>query len=224
MSHDQPIYTRKVSPYSSHEQILSCISKPGRLLDLGSSSGLLTARLKSKGVSSVGVDIISPDLASPLFDEYIQMNLEDPAGLNFPSQFEYVLMADIIEHLRTATPLLNVSKSLLKKDGELIVSVPNIAIWLYRLSLLCGRFDYTKKGILDETHVRFFTIKTIKQLLTVAGFEIVETKFSGLPFELVLPKTIPDAVVRLVDRVYFGCVTMWPAFFSYQIILRARVQ
>lgn len=224
MSDEQPIYTHKVSPYSSHEQILSCLTRPGRVLDLGSSSGLLTLRLKNKGLSSVGVDMIAPQLASPLFDQYIQMNLEEPTGLSFPFQFEYVLMADVIEHLRTATPLLQVTKSLLKQDGELIVSVPNIAVWLYRLSLLCGRFDYTKKGTLDETHVRFFTVKTIKQLLTNEGFNIIETKFTGLPFELVLPKFMPASLVRMIDTVYFGFVKLWPTLFSYQIILKARVK
>ena len=78
-------------------------------------------------------------------------------------EFDYVVIADVIEHLRHRQQLLRGARRFLVEGGRLIISTPNIALWFYRLSLLVGRFEYGPRGILDETHVHFFTRATFRR-------------------------------------------------------------
>ncbi len=216
-------YTRKRSPYSSHEQIISLMTKSGRALDVGSSSGLLTESLLQRGIKSIGVDLLSPSLASRHFEKYEQHDLEHPETLKFGREFDYIIMADIVEHLRGAMPLLTQVRSFLKPDGRIIISVPNIAIWFYRLSLLIGRFNYGPKGILDYTHVRLYTLDTINQLVERSGYKITQHRFTGLPFEVALESSGKSKVVQFIDWFYSRLVHFWPRMFAYQIIVEAEI-
>ena len=110
-------YTRKRSPYSSHEQILTCIDRPGRALDLGANS-LLSEALVQKGV------------------EVVQSATQDFKNLKYSRDFDYLILADVVEHVQSASEMLKYVQRYLKADGKIIVSVPNIAIWFYRLSSL----------------------------------------------------------------------------------------
>lgn len=215
-------YTRKRSPYSSHEQILNFVTTPGRALDLGSSNGLLTASLSEKNVSSVGVDMIPTDQVKTSFERYEQHNLEHPETLKFTSEFDYVIMADVLEHIRNANQLLVTVRSFLKPDGKLIVSVPNIAIWVYRLSLLMGRFNYGPKGTLDETHVYMYTKDTIIKQLERGGYKVKTIAATGLPFEVVFESSGKSRAIRFLDWLYFQLVLFWPRLFAYQFVLEAE--
>ena len=111
----------------------------------------------------------------------------------------------------------------LKEDGKIIVSVPNIAIWIYRLSFLIGRFNYGPKGTLDETHVRFYTRPTFIQLLERAGYKIKDMDYTGLPFEVVFESVGKSRLLKLVDAFYFALVKFWPKMFSYQFVAVAEI-
>lgn len=216
-------YTRKISPFSSHEQIINLIEKPGLALDVGSATGLLTNALKRKGVESIGVDQTSPDKITGDFKAYHQCDLERPDALNFEREFDYVILADVIEHLRNANDVLKKVRTFLKPDGKIIISVPNIAIWFYRLSLACGRFNYGEKGILDETHVYLYTLDTIRKRVEGAGFVITRERFTGLPFEVVFESSGRSRILRMIDAFYFLLVTFWPRMFAYQLIVEAQI-
>lgn len=216
-------YTRKNSPYSSHEKILSKITRPGKALDLGSSNGLLSQALKEKGVSCVCVDMEDPKKVSKEIEEYHQVNLENFEDLKFKREFDYIILADVVEHVRNAPGLMKYIQKFLKEDGEIIVSVPNIAIWIYRLSLLMGRFNYGPKGTLDETHVRFYTRPTFIQLLERAGYKIKEVDYTGLPFEVVFESIGKSKILKFVDWLYFQGVRFWPKMFSYQFVAVAEI-
>jgi glycosyltransferase involved in cell wall biosynthesis len=216
-------YTRKRSPYSSHEQILSLIKKPGLALDLGSSTGLLTESLRSKGVESICVDMVPQEQVSVSCKQYIQANLENYEVLQFKREFDYIILADVVEHVRNAQDLLAYIQRFLKDDGRIIVSVPNIAIWIYRLSLLIGRFNYGPKGTLDETHVRFYTKFTIIQLLERSGYLLTDFKATGLPFEVVFESVGKSRFLRFLDSFYFKLAHFWPKMFAYQFVLEAKI-
>jgi glycosyltransferase involved in cell wall biosynthesis len=216
-------YTRKLSPYSSHEKILSKITKPGKLLDLGSSNGLLTLALKEKGVTSYCVDMVPASEISPHIDHYYQVNLEHYESLKFEREFDYIVLADVVEHIRNAPGLLTYIQRFLKEDGKIIISVPNIAIWIYRLSLLVGRFNYSSKGTLDETHIRFYTRNTLAQLIERSGFKILDMDYTGLPFEVVFESLGKSRTLKILDRVYFSLVQFWPKMFSYQFVTVAEI-
>ena len=216
-------YTRKRSPYSSHEQILSLVKNPGLALDLWTSTGFLTDGLKDKGVESVCVGNLPPAQVSSTCKKYVQADLENLELSDFKREFDYIILADVIEHVRNAPTLLNQIQPFLKKDGRIIVSVPNIAIWFYRLSLLIGRFNYGPKGTLDETNVRFYTKATIFQLLERAGYIITDFKATGLPFEVVFESVGKSRFLRFVDKFYYLFARFWPKMFAYQFVLEAKI-
>jgi 2-polyprenyl-3-methyl-5-hydroxy-6-metoxy-1,4-benzoquinol methylase len=79
---------------------------------------------------------------------------------------------DVLEHLRDPVSLLKRLRPFLKPDGTIIISIPNVANLSIRFGLLFGRWNYAEYGILDRTHLRFFTRKTAIAMVTGAGFEI----------------------------------------------------
>ncbi|MBF0367047.1 MAG: methyltransferase domain-containing protein [Oligoflexia bacterium] len=221
-------YTRKLSPYSSHEQILKQIPKREHALalDLGSSNGLLTRSLLEKGYESIGVDIVPPEQVRAPFKEYHQIDLEHSKSMHhyFERNFDVVILADVLEHVRGARALLESAKCFAKSDGKIIISVPNIAIWIYRLSLLLGRFNYGPKGTLDETHVRFYTLATFKQLLDRAGLEVISLRGTSLPFEVVFESSGKSKLLRLLDYCYYQLVLLFPTLFAYQFIAETQIK
>ncbi len=86
--------------------------------------------------------------------------------------YDLILFGDTLEHLADPGAVLRSLRNALKPEGRLIVSMPNIANWSIRLSLLAGRFEYSDRGILDRTHLRFFTPNTVSDLMTSSGFAV----------------------------------------------------
>jgi len=128
----------------------------------------------------------------------------------------------VLEHLRNPDQILRQSHEVLKRDGWLIVSLPNIANIYVRLMLLFGRFDYAERGLLDRTHVRFFTRKTARQLLESNGYSILEEKETIIPLELVLGWSPANLVMRGLNRILAMVTWMLPGLFGYQVMFVAR--
>jgi 2-polyprenyl-3-methyl-5-hydroxy-6-metoxy-1,4-benzoquinol methylase len=191
-------YTRKKSPFSSHEQILKLVKKSGNALELGSSNGFLTSALKEMKVDSVCVDVVPKESVANKLEKYERHDLENPSTLKFDKQFDYVIVADVLEHVRNADALLKHCNLLLKSNGRIIVSVPNIALWFYRLSLTMGRFNYGQKGTLDQTHVYMYTKDSIVRRLERAGFKINAVYGTGLPFEVVFESIGKSKFIKLM--------------------------
>lgn len=216
-------YMLKRSATGSHVQIVSAIRPGTRVLDLGCSQGLLAGPLADHGVRVTGVDVreapgLSPDLA-----EFFERDLERPLDLPIGRVFDYVICADVIEHLRNREELLRSVRRYLRADGRLVISTPNIAIWFYRLSLLAGRFEYGPRGILDRTHVHLFTRDTFRREVAAAGFRVVTERVTALPFELVFRSTGRSPVVSGIARLYHALARAWPEMFAYQFILEAEI-
>lgn len=217
-------YTFKHSPYGSHRCILDAVDAGRRVLDLGCSQGLLAAELAKKGCHAVGVDRLPPERVKLPYDRYLQADLDDPAlRLPFGREFDEVIVADVIEHLVRRESILALVRRHLTEDGRLIISTGNIAVWFYRLSLLLGRFEYGPRGILDETHVRLYTLATFRRLIQQAGFEITRVRTTPLPFEIVFQTHADNPLVRLLDRFYHTLTRWWPTLFAYQFIIEARI-
>jgi 2-polyprenyl-3-methyl-5-hydroxy-6-metoxy-1,4-benzoquinol methylase len=216
-------YTLKHSPTSSHMQLLSAIRPGSRVLDLGCSQGLLASLLARSGTRVTGVDVMPPDAVSDGLEAYCQHDLESPLQLPEGWTFDYVLLADVLEHLHHRTQLLRGVRRHLRPGGRLLVSAPNIAIWFYRLSLLVGRFEYGPRGILDETHVHLFTRATLRRQIEQAGFRICSERVTSLPYEVVFESTGRSRLLAFVDRCYHLLARLWPEMFAYQIIVEAEV-
>jgi 2-polyprenyl-3-methyl-5-hydroxy-6-metoxy-1,4-benzoquinol methylase len=97
------------------------------------------------------------------------------------------LFADILEHLRDPPAVLRKAIPALRDSGKLIISVPNIANWVIRLGLLFGNFDSTERGILDKTHLHFFTLRTLQKLMAEVCCQILDVTPTAVPVQLVFP-------------------------------------
>jgi hypothetical protein len=117
--------------------------------------------------------------------------------------------------------LATVGKAL-KPNGRLIVSLPNVANISVRLALLFGQFNYMERGILDRTHLHFYTRKTARALLESAGWEIVESKVTVMPLELILGLAPQNKLMRVITETLALFTAIFPGLLGYQVMYSAR--
>ncbi len=218
------VYTFKDFEGSSHRILIELIRRyaprGGTLLDLGAAGGELGAAVREQFDTTIGFEYDADRIGQlrGRFDQVVIADLETVRTL--PPGMRAVVLADVIEHLRNSTTLLNMVKRSLNSDGVLFLSVPNIANITVRLGLLFGVFEYRDRGILDFTHLRFFTMRTIKREIEKAGFRIVAIRGSSVPIRLIIG-WMPDPILRLGERVLTWITRIWRGLFAYQIILVA---
>lgn len=152
--------------------------RPGStVLELGPATGYLTRHLKEKldcVVDCVEYSQAMADKAEPFCRTMVRGDLNEldlPATFA-PGSYDYILMADVLEHLFKDAEVLSGCRELLKDDGRLLLSVPNVGHAAVLGELLQGNFPYTEEGLLDTTHVRFYTRSSILELLTEAGYGV----------------------------------------------------
>jgi SAM-dependent methyltransferase len=215
-------YVYKASPEASHQKILALVEKDRQtILDVGCGAGFLAQALSLRGNTVTGVDARKVTGAEERMDRFIHVELErDPIPWTGPP-FQIVVLADILEHLSAPDRLLQQCHKLLANDGVLIVSVPNVAHWSVRLSLLFGRFVYTARGILDRSHLRFFTLSSICSELERAGFAIDRVEATVPPFEDLMPGGPLRSGAHLLNRLQALGNKVWKQAFAYQFVLRA---
>ena len=152
-------YKFKESPYSSHSSIVGKVRPGSAVLDIGCGRGLLAKSLAHRQAHIVGVDALPPERIEPEVAEYHRLDLEQHEKLELGRQFDYIILADVIEHLRNEEDILRYLRRFLKPDGRLIISTGNVAVWFYRISLLVDVSTYDP-GVLDRTHVKLYTRST----------------------------------------------------------------
>jgi len=179
--YDAEIYRYKVpptlAPETSHVKVVDRVGSGKRVLELGSAVGDMTRRLRARGCDVVAVEIDANGVAetSRWADRVVIADLNLDGALNTLEghQFDVVVAADVLEHLTKPEYVLTAIPRLLLPGGRLVVSVPNIAHGDVRLALLDGAFSYTDTGLLDRTHVRFFTLAGVQTLLEATGYTIM---------------------------------------------------
>jgi len=222
------VYQFKDFEGSSHRILIDLIrrfaKRSGRLLDLGASSGHLGAAVRDHFARTVGFEYEVACIASlrQSFDAATICDLERVKRL--PPRLDAIVLADVLEHLRDPTSLLRLVKESLAANGRLFVSVPNIANVTVRLGLLFGVFEYRDRGILDNTHLRFYTMRTIRRELEHAGFRVLAVRGSSVPIRLIVGGWMPELVLRLGERVLTFATRLWKSLFAYQIILVAEAR
>jgi len=155
------------SKKSSHEYIINAIDHCLRVLDVGCDEGQIGKILiEQKNCKVIAVEI-DPEKFNNLNFEVIVGDIENEDILNkINKKIDAIIFGDILEHLKNPDIVLLKMKNYLNPNGKIIVSLPNIAYWRIRRDLLFGRFGYTKNGILDKTHLRFFTFKSAIEMFT----------------------------------------------------------
>ena len=220
-------YRLKNDPHSSHSVILSRLGegRGRKALDVGAADGFLAERLTGQGWSVTALER-DPKLAARAHGrckEVVVADLESaPPRLHGP--FDAIVYGDVLEHLSDPTATLRALDQTLAPGGTVIVSVPNVAHLWVRLSLLAGRFDYADRGILDRTHLRFFTRRTLLELLRSAGLSVVELAVTPVPLPLVVPPRWHGRVLERVHALSAGAARGWPGGLAYQFVAVCRAR
>jgi len=218
-------YALKDHPYSSHSVILSLLGSGHgrRLLDVGAADGFLARRLTAQGyeVTCIERDPQLATRAAAVCRTAVVADLDwDSPELDGP--FDVIVYGDVLEHLRDPARVLVALNRHLKSDGLVIVSVPNVAhIWI-RLQLLVGRFNYTDRGILDRTHLRFFTRASLRQLLAEAELAEVEMVPTPVPLPLVVPERFHGRWLAVLHAMNAGLARAAKTLFAFQFVAVAR--
>jgi 2-polyprenyl-3-methyl-5-hydroxy-6-metoxy-1,4-benzoquinol methylase/cell division protein FtsB len=218
------VYDMTVDPdaeNNTHAYLLAMVGYNKSVLEVGCATGYLTRAMVDRGCKVVGVELdpaaaaVAEDWAERVVvgdidrgDVWDQMDDES---------FDVVLCGDVLEHLRDPLGALRSAVRKLKPEGIVVTSLPNVAHGDVRLLLLHGRFRYRDLGLLDRTHIRFFTLETIRELLRDAGLLVVETKRVIVPlFGSELDVKRDDVLQSTVDEILTD-----PEAESYQFVMKS---
>lgn len=220
------VYTFKDFEGSSHRILMKLIRRwtprGGTLMDLGAAGGELGSALREHFDRTFGFEY-NVDCVGQLgahFDQVVITDLETMRAL--PPNVDAIVLADVLEHLRNPGAALQLVRNALSPDGRVFISVPNIANITVRLGLLFGVFEYRDRGILDETHLRFYTKRTIRRQVESAGFRILEMGGSSVPIRLIIGSWTPEPILRIGEKLLTWLTRVWRGLFAYQIILVAE--
>ncbi len=211
-------YDVKLGYDSSHTYALAAVPDGAAVLDIGGGPGGIAVELVRKGCAITVVDQHAP-VAAPEGVRVIVQDLDQPPRFDV-GPYRYLLLLDVIEHLRDPERFLDQLRSQFDDEPRtLILTTPNIAFLIQRLMLLGGQFNYGKAGILDRTHTRLFTFRSMTQLLDDAGFRIRRIRGVPAPFPKVLGGGLLGRAAIAVNR---ALIRISRTLFSYQIYVEAE--
>lgn len=163
---------------SSHAKLLRLVGKGKKVLEVGCATGYVSKVLKEKlncYVTGIEIDHEAAKEAEKYCEKVIVGDIEeiDLFKTLGDERFDVITFGDVLEHLKNPERVLAAVRTFLADGGYVLASIPNIAHISVALELLSGRFDYRSLGLLDDTHLRFFTKKSILSLFRNTGYEIV---------------------------------------------------
>jgi SAM-dependent methyltransferase len=213
-------YSFKASPWSSHSQILALVPEKGAgmsLLDVGCWDGSMAARFADRGYRVTGIERQSwPAGQFPADVRLVVADLHH--GLPEVSEtFDYILCADVIEHLLENGKVLRQLRSLLKPGGQLIVSVPNSGNFYFRAVVLAGRFPQDEKGLFDRTHIHFRVWTGWQELFVQSGYTVTSVLSTPVPFSVFLNSQ--NWLARGLEWLFWRLSRLWKTLFAYQFIV-----
>lgn len=223
-------------------KMLAMVGKGKRVIDFGCATGYFAKLLSQEGCEVTGVEV-NPD-AAKVAEQYckrvIVADLDNTDIKSFVGEdvFDVVTFGDVLEHLKDPWTFLRSVKDLLTPNGYIVASVPNIAHGSVRLALVEGRFDYAELGLLDSTHIRFFTYDSLHYLFESTGYaiesedrvffpifndspltpDLIQSNFSSELLEL-LSKDKHSESLQFVVRAY-----PWSMAYEYSLLKKERAQ
>ncbi|MBN1355653.1 class I SAM-dependent methyltransferase [bacterium] len=214
---------KRSGPALTHQRMAELTGTNRKVLDMGCATGYVSKLMKDNGCTVVGIELDAEAVeeARSFCDSVIcgdagDQNVLRQAGTGFDA----VICGDILEHLPDPVAVLGNLKECLVPGGFILVAMPNIAYWHMRWHLLTGKFEYGDTGLLDRTHLRFFTFDSFQKLARESGYAVTGhwINESGFPGSRILGK-IPG--LRGFTRHLSGFLANWrPNLFSYHSIFR----
>jgi len=201
---------KKYGLSSTQQEIIKTVGSGKLILEIGSSTGYMTrAFLENNCV----VDVVESDKEAvsklPKIHQIFNTSIEDENIFTKLNKYDFIIMADVLEHLvnpdQTLKKLFNISSA----KTKLIISLPNIACWAMRKQLFFkGDFEYQESGLLDKTHLHFYTVNTLPKILFNNGWETgrIRGTITRLPLEGLtgrIPFVYPWLVKRFKNLAYY---------------------
>lgn len=208
----------------SHTLIVEEVGSDKTVLDVGCATGYLAEALGRNGCTVSGIEYSTEaaEAARAHLDQLVvaDLNAVTLADAFSGRSFDTVVFGDVLEHLLDPAAALRSAASLLAPGGKVVVSIPNVAHGSVRLALLAGRWNYVDRGLLDATHIRFFTYETLQDLLWDSGY-VLESARSTVVDALATEIHIPSGVLspEVVDW-----VRSRPYADAYQFVVTARLR
>ena len=224
MSQNAERYVWKEIPGSSHDVLrrrIRAMPSGLRLLDLGAAGGHLGRAVRDRCSYIAGVEPRPPESTSAKegYDDWREQDALHAGQWDEP--FDAVVCADVLEHLTQPERLLERVRAWLRSGGVLFASIPNVANISVRLALLFGQFRYADRGILDRTHVAFYTRASAKDLLERSGFRVRAVEATAMPYELAVPSLSRAPWSGPTRTVAQATARAFPTLFGYQFVFEA---
>lgn len=209
------------NPNDSHTQVVELIGDDKRVLDVGCATGDIARLLNGRGcrVDGLELDPEAAEKARADLEKVVVANLDTSSLTDHfgAGDYDVVIFADVLEHLLDPERALSEAVELLAEGGRVVLSVPNVAHGSVRLALLQGRWTYTDTGLLDRTHVRFFTRTSFVDLVEGAGLALEHLRST-----LADPLTVEvDVDARRLPPTVVEWVRHQPEALNYQFVASA---
>ena len=220
---------------------LAMVPAKSHVLEIGCATGYMTEYLaRDKQCRVLGIEPVQEqaELARQRGLEVITGLIDAPdilgqllAHTQKHGLFEAIFMSQVIEHIADPATTLRALKGLLNPGGHLIISTCSIVHWKCRLQILLGRWEYEDYGIFDRTHLRFFTIKSFRQLLEESGYTVVDFGYTFediCPFKILFDTRIlaPSDLLRLIPfigmRLRRAYTDLFKNFLATQFVYKAQ--
>jgi len=213
-------------PHSSHRQIARLVWELNRgpVLDVGSAQGMLGQLLQGTGLV---IDAVEPnpewaEAARPHYRNIYTGTIETVSLAE--KAYQVVVCADVLEHNVDPVAVLNQLRRHATDHAMFIISLPNVAHLSVRLMLLMGAFPKMQRGILDRTHLHFFTQSTARDMLQQAGLEVDRTLTTGVPLEELARGKPMKKVLRAIGVFQAPFLALLPRLFAFQWIMVAHAE
>jgi len=177
--------------------------KGEKILDVGCATGFIGEKLRKQGNYVIGLDVSKKDIqkAKKVLDQAYVIDLESEEIPNFRTEFDLILITEVIEHLFEPEKVIMKLMTVLKQNGKMLISTPNFLHLYNRYNMLMGKFEYVEETVINKSHIHFFTNSTLEKTLSNLGLKIVKEN------HVIFPRTLAPLWRN------------WPSLFASQFVV-----